>query len=139
MFPAPTESAEITGDSGPVMARPSTGRTPSQLSPPEGTDFEYQCTRQRGELSRPRCLGGGGRGAGCASRKSVVRWRGGPVAAPDGATQPPPRDPVHALLALGYSLLAPDLTVLGQIVGFDPYLGFSSISPVPDAPPGPWT
>lgn len=36
----------------------------------------------------------------------------------------PPRDPVNALLSLAYSLLAKDLTVICQTVGFDPYLGF---------------
>ncbi|MFO0870425.1 MAG: CRISPR-associated endonuclease Cas1 [Pirellulales bacterium] len=36
----------------------------------------------------------------------------------------PPRDPVNALLSLAYSLLAKDLTIVTQTVGFDPYLGF---------------
>lgn len=36
----------------------------------------------------------------------------------------PPRDPVNALLSLAYSLLAKDLTVTSQIVGFDPFLGY---------------
>ncbi len=36
----------------------------------------------------------------------------------------PPRDPVNALLSLAYSLLAKDLTVVTQTVGFDPYMGF---------------
>lgn len=36
----------------------------------------------------------------------------------------PPRDPVNALLSLAYSLLTKDLTVITQIVGLDPYLGF---------------
>lgn len=36
----------------------------------------------------------------------------------------PPRDPVNALLSLAYSLLAKDLTIVCQAVGFDPYLGF---------------
>jgi CRISPR-associated protein Cas1 len=36
----------------------------------------------------------------------------------------PPRDPVNALLSLGYSLLAKDLTIVCQAVGFDPFLGF---------------
>lgn len=36
----------------------------------------------------------------------------------------PPRDPVNALLSLGYSLLAKDLTVACYAVGFDPYIGF---------------
>ncbi len=36
----------------------------------------------------------------------------------------PPRDPVNALLSLGYSLLAKDLTIAAAAVGLDPYLGF---------------
>jgi CRISPR-associated protein Cas1 len=36
----------------------------------------------------------------------------------------PPRDPVNALLSLAYSVLAKDLTIVTQAVGFDPYLGF---------------
>ncbi len=36
----------------------------------------------------------------------------------------PPRDPINALLSLGYSLLAKDLTVAAASVGLDPYLGF---------------
>lgn len=36
----------------------------------------------------------------------------------------PPRDPVNALLSLGYSLLTKDLTVTLLATGFDPYLGF---------------
>lgn len=36
----------------------------------------------------------------------------------------PPRDPVNALLSLGYSLLSKDLTITAASVGLDPYLGF---------------
>lgn len=36
----------------------------------------------------------------------------------------PPRDPINALLSLAYSVLAKDLTIVTQAVGFDPYLGF---------------
>lgn len=36
----------------------------------------------------------------------------------------PPRDPVNALLSLGYSLLTKDLTAIAQAAGFDPYLGY---------------
>lgn len=36
----------------------------------------------------------------------------------------PPRDAVNALLSLAYSMLAKDLTIVCQAVGFDPYLGF---------------
>lgn len=42
----------------------------------------------------------------------------------DGRNRRPPRDPVNALLSLGYALLAKDLTVALQAAGFDPYLGF---------------
>jgi CRISPR-associated protein Cas1 len=36
----------------------------------------------------------------------------------------PPRDAVNALLSLGYSMLAKDLTVACYAVGFDPMMGF---------------
>jgi len=41
-----------------------------------------------------------------------------------GRNRRPPRDPVNALLSLAYSLLAKDLTIVTQTVGFDPYLGY---------------
>jgi CRISPR-associated protein Cas1 len=41
-----------------------------------------------------------------------------------GRNRRPPRDPVNALLSLAYSLLAKDLTVVLQAVGFDPFMGF---------------
>ncbi len=41
-----------------------------------------------------------------------------------GRNRRPPRDPVNALLSLGYSLLAKDLTVTCASVGLDPFLGF---------------
>jgi CRISP-associated protein Cas1 len=42
----------------------------------------------------------------------------------EGRNRRPPRDPVNSLLSLGYALLAKDLTISLQAVGFDPYLGF---------------
>jgi CRISPR-associated protein Cas1 len=36
----------------------------------------------------------------------------------------PPRDPVNALLSLGYSLLAKDCAIAAHAVGLDPYVGF---------------
>jgi CRISP-associated protein Cas1 len=36
----------------------------------------------------------------------------------------PPRDPVNALLSLGYSLLSKDCTIAAYAVGLDPYVGF---------------
>ncbi len=41
-----------------------------------------------------------------------------------GRNRRPPRDPINALLSLGYSLLAKDLTVTIAGIGLDPYLGF---------------
>ena len=35
----------------------------------------------------------------------------------------PPRDPVNAMLSLAYSVLAKDLTIVCQAVGFDPFIG----------------
>jgi len=42
----------------------------------------------------------------------------------DGRNRRPPRDPVNALLSLGYAMLAKELTVACYAVGFDPYVGF---------------
>jgi CRISP-associated protein Cas1 len=42
----------------------------------------------------------------------------------EGRSRRPPRDPVNALLSLGYSMLAKDLTVACAAVGFDPMMGF---------------
>ena len=42
----------------------------------------------------------------------------------DGRNRRPPCDPINALLSLGYSLLAKDLTVACYAVGFDPYVGY---------------
>ncbi len=42
----------------------------------------------------------------------------------EGRNRRPPRDPVNALLSLGYSLLAKDLTIACYAVGFDPYIGY---------------
>jgi CRISPR-associated protein Cas1 len=42
----------------------------------------------------------------------------------EGRNRRPPRDPVNALLSLGYALLAKDLTITLTAVGFDPLLGF---------------
>ena len=41
-----------------------------------------------------------------------------------GRNRRPPRDPVNALLSLGYSLLSKDLTIACAAVGLDPFLGF---------------
>ncbi|MGE5647958.1 MAG: CRISPR-associated endonuclease Cas1 [Acidobacteriota bacterium] len=41
-----------------------------------------------------------------------------------GRNRRPPRDAVNALLSLGYSMLAKDLTVAAYAVGFDPFIGF---------------
>jgi CRISPR-associated protein Cas1 len=42
----------------------------------------------------------------------------------DGRNRRPPKDPVNALLSLGYAMLAKDLTITLMNVGFDPYMGF---------------
>jgi CRISPR-associated protein Cas1 len=42
----------------------------------------------------------------------------------DGRNRRPPRDPVNALLSLGYSVLSKDLTIASYAVGFDPFVGF---------------
>lgn len=42
----------------------------------------------------------------------------------EGRNRRPPRDPVNALLSLGYSMLAKDLQIASCAVGFDPMMGF---------------
>lgn len=42
----------------------------------------------------------------------------------DGRNRRPPKDPVNAMLSLGYSLLVKDVVIAALAVGFDPYLGF---------------
>lgn len=42
----------------------------------------------------------------------------------EGRNRRPPKDPVNAMLSLGYSLLARDLTVACYAVGFDPLMGY---------------
>jgi CRISPR-associated protein Cas1 len=41
-----------------------------------------------------------------------------------GRNRRPPRDPVNALLSMGYSVLAKELTGICHSVGLDPFLGF---------------
>jgi CRISPR-associated protein Cas1 len=41
-----------------------------------------------------------------------------------GRNRRPPRDPINALISLGYSVLAKDLTIACYAVGLDPYMGF---------------
>jgi CRISP-associated protein Cas1 len=42
----------------------------------------------------------------------------------NGRNRRPPKDPINALLSLGYALLAKDVTVALLAVGFDPFMGF---------------
>jgi CRISPR-associated protein Cas1 len=42
----------------------------------------------------------------------------------EGRNRRPPRDPVNALLSLAYAMLAKDLAVVANAVGFDPMYGF---------------
>ncbi len=56
-----------------------------------------------------------------------VEERGDPAAARFGFThrnRRPRRDPVNALLSLGYTLLVKDLTVVATSIGLDPFMGF---------------
>jgi len=49
--------------------------------------------------------------------------KGGEAFEIEGRNRRPPRDPVNALLSFVYSLLAKELTIVLQAVGFDPLLG----------------
>lgn len=42
----------------------------------------------------------------------------------EGRNRRPPRDPVNALLSLGYSMLSKDMTIACYAAGFDPMMGF---------------
>lgn len=42
----------------------------------------------------------------------------------NGRNRRPPKDPLNALLSLGYSVLAKELAGIAQVVGLDPFLGF---------------
>jgi CRISPR-associated protein Cas1 len=42
----------------------------------------------------------------------------------EGRNRRPPRDPINAMLSMGYSLLTKDLVISAMAVGLDPYLGF---------------
>jgi CRISP-associated protein Cas1 len=42
----------------------------------------------------------------------------------EGRNRRPPKDPINAMLSMGYSLLTKDVVIAAIAVGFDPYLGF---------------
>ncbi len=42
----------------------------------------------------------------------------------EGRNRRPPKDPVNAMLSLGYAMLTKDLTITSNAVGLDPFLGF---------------
>jgi CRISP-associated protein Cas1 len=49
-------------------------------------------------------------------------------------TRRPPKDPVNALLSLGYTLLCSDCITAAQVAGLDPYVGFYHIPPIHGRP-----
>ncbi|MEI8064433.1 MAG: CRISPR-associated endonuclease Cas1 [Verrucomicrobiota bacterium] len=55
---------------------------------------------------------------------SMLKQRNGQKFDWQGRNRRPPRDPVNALLSLGYSMLAKELTGVCHTVGLDPFLGF---------------
>lgn len=56
--------------------------------------------------------------------ESMLKQRDGWTFDWRGRNRRPPRDPVNALLSLGYSMLAKELTGVCHSVGLDPFLGF---------------
>jgi CRISPR-associated protein Cas1 len=70
----------------------------------------------------PALMGVEGRGAKAYFAIFRAALRQGLVFGP--RTRRPPADPVNALLSLGYSLLAANLTTALEIVGLDPYCGY---------------
>lgn len=81
------------------------------------------CLRRAGEATHLDEL------RGCEGAASAAYFRAFPAllaATPfrfDGRNRRPPRDPVNALLSLGYTLLANAVEAAVHVVGLDPYLG----------------
>lgn len=63
---------------------------------------------------------------GRAARQYFAAYRAAfdPAWAFEKRTRRPPRDPINALLSLGYSLLGQNMMTALEIVGLDPYLGY---------------
>ena len=63
-------------------------------------------------------------GSGARAYFNILRQALRPAMGFDKRTRRPPRDPVNALLSLGYSLLNQNFMTACEIVGLDPYDGF---------------
>jgi CRISPR associated protein Cas1 len=88
--------------------------------------------RQLADVQRPGCRAHGGGRLGRARHRFTVehvadRERTAAIVAEaygfDGRICRPPRDPVNALLSLGYVLVGNEIQALLNAIGFDPYLG----------------
>jgi CRISPR-associated protein Cas1 len=77
---------------------------------------------QAESLGELRGLEGSAARAYFAILRAGLRWEGGPAF--ERRTRRPPKDPVNALLSLGYSLLTDALFSAAEIAGLDPYAGF---------------
>lgn len=63
-------------------------------------------------------------GSGARAYFALYRQAFDPVFKFERRTRRPPKDPINALLSLGYTLLGHALTAALEAVGLDPYLGF---------------
>lgn len=73
------------------------------------------------DLAALRGIEGSGARAYFAILRRNLKWKGIPFSA---RTRRPPKDPINALLSLGYSLLNNALIATCEVVGLDPYDGF---------------
>lgn len=97
-------------------------RLPSLQRQLERLTGELALARQAGSLAELRGLEGSGARAYFSILRAGLRWQGETPF--EKRTRRPPKDPVNALLSLGYTLLADAVFSAAEIVGLDPYAGF---------------
>jgi len=83
---------------------------------------EMARARQAGSLAELRGLEGSGARAYFAILRATLRWQGEPPF--EKRSRRPPKDPVNALLSLGYTLLTDAVFSAAELAGLDPYAGF---------------
>ena len=89
------------------------------------TMAEYRSmVRQAPDLDTARGIEGAAAALYFSEFSSMIRecsWARFPF---DGRNRRPPRDPINAMLSLGYSVLSKEVTGVCYAVGLDPFLGF---------------
>lgn len=100
-------------------------------SPSKAEELSLQLKRLNGEYEKAfdvqslealRGLEGSGARAYFAILRAGLHWKGERPF--EGRNRRPPRDPVNALLSLGYSLLTDAMTSALELAGLDPFAGF---------------